>query len=56
MVLACHVISQDHVINGSCDFVGVPLMVSHDPGEFGKHSGCCSGDVMLAVVEGQDSA
>ena len=22
MVLACHVMSQDHVIRGSCDFIG----------------------------------
>ena len=56
MVLACHMISQDHVINGSWDFVGVPLMISHHPAKSGKHSGCCNADMMLAVVEGKDSA
>ena len=36
MVLVCHVISQDHVIKGSCDFYRwEPLMISHHPAKFG---------------------
>ena len=41
MVLVCDVISQDHVIKGSCDFCGwEPLKVSHHPTKFGSHSHC----------------
>ena len=36
--------------------MGVPLMVSHHPAKFGNHSRYGSGDMMFAVVEGQDSA
>ena len=56
MVLVCHLISQDHVINGLCVFMSVPLMLSHHPAKFGNHSRYGSGDMMFAVVEGQDSA
>ena len=38
MVLVCHVISKDHIIKRSCDFMGGSLlMVSHHPTKFGAH-------------------
>ena len=30
-------------------------MVSHHPAKFGGHKHCGSGDMMLLVIEGQDS-
>ena len=37
MVLVCHVISQDHLIKGSCDFIGgsPPHTVGHHTTTFG---------------------
>ena len=36
MVSICHVISQDHVIQASCDFIGgEPLIVSPHPAKLG---------------------
>ena len=49
MFLVCQVISQEHVIRGSCDF-----MVSHHTTKFGDHRYCGSGDMMFLVVEGQN--
>ena len=52
MILACHLILQDHVIKESCDFCGwEPLMISQYPAKFGDHRHCGSADVMLLVVE-----
>ena len=50
MVLVCHVISQDHVIDG-----WNPLLVSHYLAIFGGHSHCSNGDKMFLVVEEKDS-
>ena len=41
MVLVCHVISQDLVIEGSCDFV------SHDPPKWGGQGHCSSVEIMV---------
>ena len=39
MVLACHVMSQDYVIRGSCDFMGgQPIKVSYHPAKLGGHN------------------
>ena len=41
MVLVCHVISKDHVIKRSCDFMGGSLLsVSHHPTKFGAQIWC----------------
>ena len=41
MVLVCHVISKDHVIKRSCDFIGGSLLsVSHHPTKFGAQIWC----------------
>ena len=48
MVLACHVILQDHVIKGSCDF----MVSSHQgelPSKFGGHRHSDSKDIMNLV-------
>ena len=50
MVLACHVISQDDVIKGSCD-----CMVSHHPAKFDGHRHCGSGDIIFLVAEEENS-
>lgn len=34
MVLICYIISQDHVIKESCEFMSEYLRVSHHPGLF----------------------
>ena len=52
MTLVCHVISQEHLIKGSCDFMdGTPssLTVSHQPIKSDGNSHCGSGDVLVAV-------
>ena len=42
-ILDCHVIQQDYVIKGSCDFmVGSP---THHAAKFGGHKDCGSGDI-----------
>ena len=46
MVLACQVISQDHVIKESCDSVG-NSNVSYHPAKVGGHRHCANGDVMV---------
>ena len=48
MASVCHVISQDHVIKGSFDFMGGSLfVVDHHPAKFGRSSLCVSGDIIL---------
>ena len=37
MVLICHVITQDHVITGSCDFGKESFKASHQLAKFGGH-------------------
>ena len=44
MLLICHVISQDHVIQGSSDFIG-RIKVSYHPARFGS----CRGDIMIFI-------
>ena len=44
MLLICHVISQDHVIQRSSDFLG-RIKVSYHPARFGS----CRGDIMIFV-------
>ena len=51
MVLVYHMISQDHVIRGSCNFMGGASHRSHHPVKFGDHMHCGSGDMMSLVVE-----
>ena len=47
MVLACHVMSQVHVVRGSCDFMG--SRVSYHPPKFCGHSHSGSGVIMNIV-------
>ena len=47
MVLACHVMSQVHVVRGSCDFMG--SRVSYHPPKFCGHSHSGSGVIMNVV-------
>ena len=49
-------ISQDHVIKGSCDFLGkvFSLQVTTQP-SFGGHRNFDSGDIFFLVGEGQGS-
>ena len=43
-------ISKDHVIKGSCDFIGnEPINVSYHPAKFGSHMHSGSGDTMVFV-------
>ena len=44
--LLCHVISQNQVTKGSCDFERESLIVSHNPTTFGGHRHFGSGDVL----------
>ena len=55
-------ISQDHMIQGLCDFRRMScedgkesLMVSHHPTKLGVRSNWGDGDTMFLVIEGQDS-
>ena len=53
MILGYHVISQDHIIKGSCDFIGrnpSRYKVRYDPPKFGGHRHCGSGDIMIIFV------
>ena len=44
----CHVISEDHVINGSCDFLWWESFIErHHPTKFGGHRHCGSGDINI---------
>ena len=57
MVLVCPVISKNHLIKVSCDFMGGSaswLMLSHHPAKFGGHRLCGSGDKMFLVAEKED--
>ena len=50
--LVCHVILQDHVVKGSCDFMdGNPSWLSHHSAKFGDHRHCGSGDMMFLVLK-----
>ena len=48
IVLACHVISQSHVIKSLCD-LKEPLKVSYHSANFGGHRHSDRGDVMVFV-------
>ena len=55
MILVCHLFSQDHLFEGSCNFMAVaPLMVGHHLAKFGGHSRCGSGDIVFSVAEEED--
>ena len=45
MVLVRRVISQDHVIQGSYEFMGGTPHVKSTPSKFGGHRHCGSGDM-----------
>ena len=45
MVLVYHVILQNHVIQGSCDFKQEPIKVSYHLAYLGGHKHCASGDL-----------
>ena len=49
MVLISHVILEDQVIKGLCDFMGINIKVIYDPAKFGgnRHSG--NGDIMFLI-------
>ena len=45
-----HVISQDHVIKGQCEFCREkPIEVSYHNAKFGGHRHCVSGNIMILV-------
>ena len=48
-------ISQDHVIKGSCDFMDGTLHGKSPPCKVWWPKAFGSGDMMLLVIEGQDS-
>ena len=54
MFWICNVISQDHAIKGSHDFVWEPLKISHHPAKSADHRKYDNGDIMLLVVEEQN--
>ena len=48
MILVCLMISQDHVVKGSCNLFGWEfLMISHHPAKFVGHRDCGKGDMMF---------
>ena len=47
MSLIYHMILQDQVIKGSCDFEWEAIMVSHQPAKFMSQLHCGSGDIMI---------
>ena len=49
MVWIYHLISQSQVIQGSFDFMGGTLIVSHTPVKFRGHRQCSSGDILVLV-------
>ena len=50
MVLVCHVISQDHVIKGLCDFMGrAPSRLSYHPARLCGNRQSGSSDIMIFV-------
>ena len=49
IVLVCHVTLQDHMINGSCDFMVRTLMLGHHPAKSCGHGHCGSEDIMILV-------
>ena len=49
MFLVCHMISQDHVIEESCNFTGESCEVSHHSAMFCGHTHCGSGNIMVLV-------
>ena len=58
MIFVCHVISKHHVIKGTCDFMGgsQSWKVTTLPSLLARGMYYGSGNMMLLVVEGQDSA
>ena len=52
MFLVCPVILQNHLINGSCHFMGrIPLTISQHHANFVGYRHCYSGDMFLLVKE-----
>ena len=52
MVLVFHVVSQEHVIKGSYDFMaGSPSWLSHHPVKLGGLRYCVRGDIVFLVFE-----
>ena len=49
MILVCHVISQHHMIKGSCDFkMYDPIKVGYHPSKFGGHRHSGRGDIVVS--------
>ena len=48
MVLVCHLISQDHVIKESCDFI-IRSPSSYHSAKFGDHKHSGSGNITVFV-------
>ena len=42
MILVCHVVSQNHVIKESFDFIGKGIKISYHPAKIGSHIHCDS--------------
>ena len=47
MIIVYHVILQDHVIKGSCDFMDRSPSKSYHPAKFGVHKHSITGDMFL---------
>ena len=47
MILVCHVVSQNHVIKESFDFIGKGIKISYHPAKIGSHIHCDSWDMMI---------
>ena len=52
--LICRVTSHDHLIEGSCEFIGETyfmelLKLRHHPTKFGGHMHCGIGDIIVLV-------
>ena len=50
MILGCHMISQHHMIKGSCYFIDRSLsMLSYHPAKFGRHRHYSSEYIIILV-------
>ena len=49
MVLVCHVISQDHLIKGSCDFIGGSSPPPSLPHTVGHHTTTLGGILVVEI-------
>ena len=50
MILVCHVISKDHMIKGSCYFIGEAPQLTHHPAKFSGDKHCDGGDMTFPHV------